>query len=559
MIKIILKLFDIISRPLSAMGIDYAQFRAILEVKLMMDNRRQSGALQQASVKRKKPPHAIFALTLVMYAFFGIFFASTTMMIPSPLLAMSLVHSFVMVMVGMTLVADFSSVLLDTTDNAVLQPRPITGRTLLAVRIAHITVYLSLMAFSLSFFTICMTAVRYHWTAPLVFAATLALSLCLIVFLASSLYLLAMRTVSAEKLRDFITWVQITMTIVMVGGYQILPRFMGRKELASISMEGKTWVYFYPPAWFAAPMDLLMGHIGTMQLILAMEAVVIPLVAILVVVRVLAPTFNRSVYALEGQSVQSAVTKKARRPGTEFPTRLARWFSRNDEMRAAFDFVWRLCDRDRQFKRRVYPSIAMAVIMGGALYFNASRDAGAAATFLKNSKFYLVVLYFGSMMTATIVAQVALTDQPDAAWIYRVLPIARPGVLMVAAWKVVMARILLPVQILISVVLLFLVGPRMIADGLVAICANTFMAALYGLAFGRHLPFSMPYSVMQQSGRVFWGCGLMMLPMLMGGIHFVLTQIAYAAVVLIPVYVVLTHLVLRALADTDWQHVLKEK
>jgi len=558
MIKLILHIIDLFSRPLTAIGVDYPQFRAILEVKLMMDNRRTPVAFQQGA-PGKKPPQAAFAMTLAMQALFGFFFAATTMWIPSPLVAMSLAHSFVMVMVGMTLVADFSTVLLDTTDNAVLQPRPITGRTLLAVRIAHITVYLSLLAFSLSAFTMAATAIRYHWTAPLVFAATLALSLCLIIFFASSLYLLAMRLVSAEKLRNIITWTQIIMTIAMVGGYQILPRFMGKEDIRAMSFEGATWVYFYPPAWFAAPMDLLMGHVGIMQLFLATEAVVIPLIAILVVVRVLAPSFNSSIFALEGQPTQSAPVGLARPAGSAFPTHLARWLCRDPEVRAGFDFTWRLCDRDRQFKRRVYPSIAMAAIMCGAILFKEASDTGAAAEFLQKHNFYLFILYFGSMMTASIVMQVTLTDQPEAAWIYRVLPVARPGALMLAGWKVVTARILVPTQIVFSIVLCILVGHRMILDAVIAFFANIFIAALFGLAFARHLPFSMPYSVMQQSGRVLWGCAFLILPAFLGGLHFMLQLLPYAALILIPVYAALTHVVLKSLADTDWRHVLKEK
>lgn len=558
MTSLILALFDPCARLFKALGVDYAQFRTILEVKLTMDNRRQVNAFQGAS-SNKKQPKAVFVLMLVSYAAFGLYFGVITAVMPSTFTAMTLAHSFVMVMVGMSLVGDYSSVLLDTTDNAVMQPRPVTGRTLLVTRVVHIALYLSLMSFSLSLFTMVVSAFKVHVLAPLVFAATLGLSMCLVVFLASTMYLLAMRVTSAERVRDIITWVQIIMAVVMVGGYQVLPRMMRTDTLNSITLEGATWVYFYPPAWFAAPVDLLAGHVTLMNLFLSTEAVIIPILAMFTVVRVLAPTFTQSMLDLEGQApVKTAATPTAMRPAT-LSTRLARLTCRNGEMQAAFDMVWQLCARDRQFKRRVYPSIAMMAVMAVALLFNPSGKSEPVLQRFRESSFYLLALYMASLPTATVIAQVALTEQPEAAWIYRLLPIARPGRIIVAGWKVMLMRIVMPVQIALLVVLFALVGPRMLLDGVVSASATLFIASLYGLVFGRQFPFSMPYSVMQQSGRMMRAFGLMFLPFVLCGLHYVFKLVPYGPLALMPVYLLLTYFVLKAIESTPWADLLREE
>lgn len=558
MTSLILALFDPFSRLFQALGVDYAQFRAILEVKLTMDNRRQLNAFQGASTG-KKQPKAIFFLTLVGYTFFGLYFGVIAALMPSTFTAMTLAHSFVMVMVGMSLVGDYSSVLLDTTDNAVMQPRPVTGRTLLVARVVHIALYLSLMSFSLSLCTMVVAAFKVHVLAPVVFAATLGLSMCLVVFLASTMYLLAMRVASAEKVRDIITWVQIILAVVMVGGYQVLPRMMGAQTLKSMSLEGATWVYFYPPAWFAAPIDLLAGHITLMNLFLSTEAVLIPVLAMLVVIRVLAPTFSQSMLDLEAQApVKSVATPTAMRPAT-LSTRLARLICRNAEIQAAFEMVWQLCARDRQFKRRVYPSVAMMAVMAVALLFNPGGKSEPVLQQFRESSFYLFALYMASLPTATVIAQVALTEQPEAAWIYRLLPIARPGRIIVAGWKVMMMRIVVPVQIALLVVLFALIGSRMLLDGVVSACATLFIASLYGLAFGRQFPFSKPYSVMQQSGRMMRTFGLMFLPFVLCGLHYVFKWVPYGPIALMPVYLLLTYFVLKAIETTTWPDLLRDE
>ncbi len=558
MTALILALFDPFARLFKALGVDYAQFRTILEVKLTMDNRRQINAFQGSSTS-KKQPKAVFVLMLVSYAAFGLYVGLITALMPSTFTAMTLAHSFVMVMVGMSLVGDYSSVLLDTTDNAVMQPRPVTGRTLLVTRIVHIALYLSLMAFSLSLCTMVVATFKIHVLAPIVIAATLGLSMCLVVFLASTMYLLAMRVTSAERVRDIITWVQIIMAVVMVGGYQVLPRMMGADALKSMALENATWVYFYPPAWFAAPVALLAGHVTLVNLFLSTEAVFIPILAMLTVVRVLAPTFNQSMLDLEAQApVKTVSAAAAERPAT-LSTRLARLTCRNEEMQAAFDMVWQLCARDRQFKRRVYPSIAMMAVMAVAFLFNTGGKSEPMLQQFRESSWYLLALYMASLPTATVIAQVALTEQPEAAWIYRLLPIARPGRIIVAGWKVMLMRIVVPVQIALLVVLFALVGPRMLLDGVISACATLFIAALYGLVFGRQFPFSMPYSVMQQSGRMLRAFGLMMLPFFLCGLHYAFTFVPFAAIALIPVYLLLTGFVLKAIESTAWPDLLRDE
>jgi len=558
MISLLLAMFDPFARLFQALGVEYTQFRSILEIKLMMDNRRQHNAFQGAS-SSKKQPKAVFFFMLFGYAAFGIYFGVIVAALPSTFTAMTLAHSFVIVMVGMSLVGDYSSVLLDTTDNAVMQPRPVSGRTLLVARAVHIALYLLLMSFSLSLCTMVVAAFKLHPLAPLVIAATLGLSMCFVIFLASTLYLLAMRVASAERVRDIITWVQIVMAVVMVGGYQILPRMMGADALKSITLEGATWVYFYPPAWFAAPIELLMGRVSLMNLFLSTEAVFIPILAMLVVIRVLAPTFNKAMLALEAQApVKSSATPKADRPAA-LSARLSRLICRSQETRAAFDMVWQLCARDRQFKRRVYPTVAMMAVMAVAILFNQGGRSGSGLERLRDSNWYLFALYLASLPTATVIAQIALTEQPDAAWIYRTLPIARPGRIIVAGWKVMLMRIVVPVQIALLVVLYAIIGQRMLLDGVVAASATMFIASLYGLVFGRQFPFSMPYSVMQQSGRMIRAFGLMFLPFFLCGLHYVFTFVPYAPIGLIPVYLLLTYFTLKAIESTAWMDLLREQ
>ena len=135
MVKAILAVFDLFAWALRRAGIDYPRFRALLEVKLTLDGRRRTTMFQRQGGRAQ---FGGLGAALVMNTLVGLLFAMVIFPCPTPLVPIALVHSFVVVMLALSLIADFSSVLLDTTDNRILLPRPINGRTILAARLAHI-------------------------------------------------------------------------------------------------------------------------------------------------------------------------------------------------------------------------------------------------------------------------------------------------------------------------------------------------------------------------------------------------------------------------------------
>src|SRR5688500_17755417 len=109
------------------LGVNYDQLRAIVEVKLTTDNRRQTVAYK---TKRNKEPTNTFVATVLLYAVFGIFISFVIYTLPSFILSMLMFFTYIMVMIIMTLITDFSSILLDTSDNTIILPRPVDSRTL---------------------------------------------------------------------------------------------------------------------------------------------------------------------------------------------------------------------------------------------------------------------------------------------------------------------------------------------------------------------------------------------------------------------------------------------
>ena len=131
MIRLLLLVTDSLSWLIRLLGGDYAQFRTILETKLTLDSRRPMWGL---AGRRDREKGGAFVGAMIFYALIGIVLGSILWRVGSPLVGLTIVHTTVLAMLTMTLIGDFTNVLLDTTDNAILQPRPVSGRTLFLAR-----------------------------------------------------------------------------------------------------------------------------------------------------------------------------------------------------------------------------------------------------------------------------------------------------------------------------------------------------------------------------------------------------------------------------------------
>jgi len=189
-------------RPLvTRLGADANQVQAIVALKITLDNRRTYTAFSQQQYKQKDRSNS-FWLMLLMYGVMGIFGMAMLMSVynQAPLFALSLSFAIPMMLIAMALISDFSSVLLDSSDNSIILPCPVTSRTLLVARLVHICLYLLLMSVASSLASTISIAIRFSLPMALIYFAFILLSAMLVIFLTSLVYLLLMRFTSEEKI-----------------------------------------------------------------------------------------------------------------------------------------------------------------------------------------------------------------------------------------------------------------------------------------------------------------------------------------------------------------------
>ena len=550
--RFLLKLLDFLAWFFRATGVDYEQLRAIVSTKLTMDNRRHLVGYAQ---KRKKDPANTFDLTLFFYAIFGAFVSLAMYNIPSFILSMIVFFTYIMVMVSMTLITDFSSILLDTSDNTIILPRPVDSKTLFTARITHILLYLGQLAAGLSIIPSIIVFVQYGGLLFIAFWILVGLSILTALVMTNALYLAIMQFASEEKLRSIINYFQIVMAIVIMAGYQILPRMIERIDARAFVFDIQWWSFLLPPVWMAASMELVLFKLfDRPHLALFFCAFVLPAIGLYVVNRFLSPAFNRRIATLGEGALR--IEKETRRDGGM--RRISHWITKSPEERATFNIIYKVLGRDRKIKLKIYPSFGYIAVFGLIFMMRSQEDLATTWANLPQTQYHLMLLYLTFMVLQVALYEIPYSDDFRASWIYYSAPIYRPGNILAGALKAICVRLFFPGYIIISSFVLVIWGIRVLDDVLIAMLNNFIMLMILAMINKRPLPLSMAPDVKTQSGNLMRSILTFLLIAALGLSHYLMTLLTNNSIYLagiIPLQVVALYLAMRAYKRTPWSRI----
>ena len=128
--------FTLLFSPLFAkLGVNTTQFEIVLRTKLLMDDRRP---LTSFGSKPKKESNYSSWINFLLLAVMGCVLLLFLFSVNKPYLSYTIYFGVFMAMLCLTLIADFSVLLLDSRDNFIILPKPVNDRTLTVTRIVHI-------------------------------------------------------------------------------------------------------------------------------------------------------------------------------------------------------------------------------------------------------------------------------------------------------------------------------------------------------------------------------------------------------------------------------------
>jgi ABC-2 type transport system permease protein len=554
--KLLLPFVSVFKNLFLHQGIDFEKMMAIVKTKLMMDQRRT--IVQFSQKQTTKETNNRVQTVLIVYALIGGFIGFGVVMIPSLLISMIIVHAYIMVMMSMTLITDFSTVLLDTTDNQVLLPKPVDGNTLFMARLLHILIYIVQFTIALAAIPIICTFFKYGLFVGLASIVTILLIVLTAVFLSYLLYLLIITFSSEKRAKDIITFMQIIMIVFFSVGFQVLPRIIDFEALFT-NLTLPTASYLFPPVWMGV---ILQGiddaRFTTLHIAFTSLAILFPVVSIWVMNKYMAPAFSRKLAAIstDGSSTKTTTEKTA----------LKRCISgilsvltcRTLAARAGFELTWKLTGRDKTFKLRFYPSLGYIIVYIFIFVFQKTGSVVSTLHSLHNTNAFLWFIYSPVLIASSSILIIAFSDNYEASWIYYSAAVHRPGEIIAGSVKALFMKFFIPVFAIMLACCLYIWGATVIDDFIYGLLNMYLCCLIFALSAEHYLPFSRQPTTQQGLGNFLLVVLQLVLVASMVGIHYLLITygVQWALLVLIPLTAFICKLVITKLHRISWTKII---
>ncbi len=551
--KLILRFVLFIAKTFLKKDIDFEKLKIIAETKLIMDRRRVRVTMKKQT---KKEPNNQILMTLIVYSIMGLFIGALVLSLKEIIITMTIIHSYVLFMMAMTLITDFSSVLLDTTDNQIILPRPVNSKTFFVARLVHILVYLLQFTIALSVFPLIFIFIGYGILVGFASIITILLTVMFAVFITYLLYGFILRISSEEKIKDIISGFQIVMTIIFAVGFQIVPRLLNIENL-KVTMPIHWYTYLLPPMWMANALQAVQQlHVDGPHLIMILLAIALPIVTFWVMIKFLAPSFAKKIAAMGNAGTQEEIVlNKEGNRQKGLSEIISPIVCVNKIEEAGFEMAWKMTARDKGFKIQFYPSLAYILVFVFIVVFKRGEDFANTWAKLSGSQSFLWCVYLPMFTISAAVSLIAFNENFAASWVYISRPLKQPGSLISGALKMLLVKFFAPIIFILFVFSFYVWGYKIIDDFVLGIFNNILVFLIISHLGKSYLPFSMQPNVNQQTGKFIRVIYQMAIIGSLVGLHYLALKIWWLVIVLIPFSAAGCYFLFRTVQNYSWQKI----
>ncbi len=477
-----LKILDLFRPLFEAFGVEYEKMRLIVSMKLTLDKRKNNSSENKNSLMQ----------SVILYLVIGLV-ASRIIVMPIDIMTkMTVLFALIFVMLLTCFITDFSSVILDTYDRHIIGITDVKDITLNMAKIVHIIIYISIISLSISAFSIIMILMAYNIGFCLLFILCMILMDFLLIMMTSVIYYLLIKIFKGEKLKDVLNLFQIFMILVFSIMYYFITSSLSDIQI-NYTFSINAYDLFIPFMWFASLFCVAFyGKIQTLYIIMAILGIIVPILSILIYIK-LTPAFERNLDKLE----QVSYNEKDSKSKKSFVSKLANKICKNNEEKSFFEFIYTNLSRDREFKTRVYPTLASGIIMPLVLFFVTYDRSISIMEYLKSlsTTNNFLNIYLAVILLQNCILLLKYSKEYEASFIYDVLPISKKKNIYSAEFKVIIIKLFVPVFIIIGIPYLILFKAKFIVHLLIAFVSTIFISMGTFRVNDKSLPFSEDYAV----------------------------------------------------------------
>lgn len=492
---------------------NYEAIRKILVLKFTLDNRRKSKLLQARERQKGESSNVLLTNTL-MFGVVGLFI-SAMQISESIFLANTFSFASLIFILSSIYIAEYSSVLLDTTERSFYGALPLSKEDLAMAKNIHIAMYI----FSIALPILIPSAILGGLNRGILYALAYSLVGVMItifcVQLAGGLYFGLLKIFSGEKLKDILNYFQVVVSILVIAGYQIIPRIPMIYNFHEINSRNIVILCMLPSSWYSAMLALLFGSYQFFYIPLSLVGITVQLVLWVFHQRILVPQFEKQLAKLDQNTLESKSLPRHKKY-------VFKLFSKNKQERAFMELVSIHLSRDRSLKLKLYPQLANQFILPIIMLLSSATSLQGSKGLLETIRtlpFYLI-LYINGMVAPNLYYSVCETNDPNTTWIYRALPFESLKDLIKGGIKVVVLQYLTPVFMGISAGFLMFYRGKIGLDILIIYFFILLVSNMYIMFFYWDPPFSI-HQKSKNAGRQLLVVMLNLLINALGGfIHF---------------------------------------
>jgi len=472
-------------------SIDREQLRALLKCYWRLSTR---GRVARSMGRGGKPRSLI--VVLVMYMLVGLMTGIIVLSTQIDLFTYTiLVHSMTFFVVGMAVTSESGDILFNPNESDVLMHRPIDPRTLLLAKSINLVVFTLILATALNLFPTFfgLAAMGARAWFPVVHLISMVV-LC--VFCAAAVvctYGIVIKFLDREKFDNFAAWSQVAMSVLFIGGYQIVPRLLQRFEGLTLKPYAR-YLFPLPPAWFAGLDSWIAGNQGASGALLGLLGLVTTLTLAYVAIGKLSPSYSEGLTKIN-ESRSSAPTRVRGRKRIAIRNPILRWWLRDPIELWSFRLAAAYMRRDRDIKLRLYPSLTIFLIF--PLMSLLDRNRSGFSVFVP-----LMTVWMLGIMPLQALQTLQMSQHYLAADIFAIAPLRSAAPVFHGVRKAMLFYLLMPALCIAAILIGYLApgggsGLLLAVPGLVAIPVLSLFPALTE----EYLPLSRPPSRGTQSSR----------------------------------------------------------
>jgi hypothetical protein len=498
-------------------GIDREQLRVLLKCYWRLSVR---GRVARSMGRAEKPRSLLFVIG--MYMFMGLMTGIAVLSIRLDVFTYSiLVHSITFFVVGMAVTSESGDILFNTNESDVLVHRPIHPRTLLLAKSINLIAFTLILAGALNlfpiFFGLAASGARVWFPIVHLFSMILLCVFCAAAVVCT--YGLVIKFLDREKFDNFAAWSQVGMSILFIGGYQVVPRLLNRFEDLSLAPYAR-YLFPLPPAWFAGIDSWVAGDRLVSGALLGGVGLVTTAALSYLAIGKLAPSYGEGLTRLSESRSRTSKPAKVSRPSTSIRNPILRWWLRDPVEQWAFRLAGAYMRRDRDIKLRLYPSLTIFLIF--PLMNLLDRNRHGFSAFLP-----LLTVWVLGMLPHQAMQTLQMSQDHLAADIFAIAPLPSAAPVFHGIRKATIYYLLIPALCIAAILIGYLApgggqGLLLAFPGVVALPVLSLVPAVTQ----EYLPLSRPVTRGEQSSR---NVSLMFMTMIVMAGVLVVSYLAWAS------------------------------